>query len=89
MVFFVARDKTLPGLDDLEDIDPILASIINETIRSEIKHGPKLAKSQKPPPGECQPPKPSGYIQTARVLLSQLGLLNSQSLEVSLVSVTV
>lgn len=91
-IFFVLRhgvfsiiygsDKTLPGLDDLDDLDPALAAIINDTIESEMRDGPRLASSKATPPAECLPPAPSGVMQSARVLLSQLGLLNSHSLKV-------
>ena len=76
------RDKSLPALEDLEDVDPVLAEIINERIEAELKNGPSLAQSSSQTVEECQPPKTSGHRQTARVLLSQLGLLSSQSLQV-------
>ena len=76
------RDKSLPALEDLEDVDPVLAEIINERIEAELKNGPSLAQSSSQTVEECQQPKTSGHRQTARVLLSQLGLLSSQSLQV-------
>ena len=83
LLILLCSDKTLPGLDDLDDLDPVLAAIINETIETEMKNGPRLASPKSAGPTECTPPKPSGVMQSARVLLSQLGLLNSHSLKVT------
>jgi len=69
-------------LGDLDDLDPKFASIINAKIESELKNGPSLAHSAPPAPSECEPPSPRNHSQSARVLLSQLGLLSSQSLQV-------
>ncbi|XP_067941630.1 ral GTPase-activating protein subunit beta-like [Watersipora subatra] len=77
----VKADNSLPKLDDLEDLDSVLAGVINEQIEKELKNGPSLAPGRPGPPDEAQPPKSSDYRQAARALLSQLGLLGAQSLQ--------